>query len=180
MKHWLFCLLLAALLWILPSAAQAEVIAPEILRLQVIANSNEAEDQMLKLQVRDAVLREAQEIFAEATSAERACELARQNQLRLTHIARQIVSKAGMAWDVNVEIGEFYFQDRICNGVMVPSGSYRTLRITLGAGEGRNWWCVLYPSLCGIDFETPVGDNAITFYSSTLRFLEKLFGGDFA
>lgn len=180
MKHWLFCILLAMMLCILPAAAQAEVLTPDLVRLQVVAESDSEADQALKLQVRDGILERAQQIFAQAENADDAYVLAHQNCGEFERIAREIVSDAGADCEICVEVGEFDFPDRIYGGVLVPAGTYRALRVTLGAGEGHNWWCVLYPTLCHIDESALQEDGTITFYSHTLRFLEKLFGGDFA
>lgn len=180
MKHWLFCILLAMLLWVLPAAAQAEVLTPELVRLQVVAKSDSEADQALKLRVRDGILERAQQIFTQAENADDAYVLAHQNRSEFERIARRIVSDAGADCEIRVDVGEFDFPDRIYGGVAVPAGTYRALRVTLGDGEGHNWWCVLYPTLCRIDESALQEDGTITFYSHTLRFLEKLFGGDVA
>ena len=179
-KHWLFCLLLAMTLWILPGAARAEVLTPELVRLQVVAQSDSPEDQALKLLVRNGVLDFAQLEFADANNAEEAYIIACRKQSQIEDIARQIVSDSDRNCEVQVDVGEFEFPDRIYGGVLVPAGTYRAVRVTLGEGAGHNWWCVLYPTLCRIDEAALQDDDTLTFYSHTLRFLERLFGGDAA
>ncbi len=181
MKHRFFCGILALTLgifWIEP--ARAEVLTPELVRLQVVADSDDPEAQRLKLAVRDGVLEAARELLSEAESADEAWLLAFENRVEFDRAAKRVVESAGMDCDVCVEVGEFDFPDRIYGGVCVPAGRYRALRVTLGKGEGHNWWCVLYPELCRIDESALQDDGSITFYSDTLRLLERLFGGDAA
>ena len=180
MKHRLFCVLLTALLAAMPGLAHAEVLTPELFRLQVIAESDSDADQALKLQVRDAMIECAHQLFAQAEDADDAYCLAIQNQRAFEQAAAQVVSEAGADCEICVEVGEFDFPDRIYGGVVVPAGTYRALRVRLGEGAGHNWWCVLYPTLCRIDESALQVDDSLTFYSHTLRFLEQLFGGDLA
>lgn len=180
MKHRLICILLAVALWALPVCAQAEVLTPELFRLQVVARSDSEEDQALKLQVRDAMVALSTEMFAQAGDATEAYRLARQNRRGFEQAAAQVLSDASVDYEICVEVGEFEFPDRIYGGVAVPAGTYRALRVTLGEGTGHNWWCVLYPTLCRIDESALEEDGTITFYSCTLDFLEQLFGGDAA
>ena len=174
MKHRLFCLFLSLALWALPVGAQAAVVTPELFRLQVVAASDSAEDQAAKLAVRNAVVALAQEMFADVESAAEAMALAKRELIRF----RTEAIGAAQGYPIRVEIGEFDFPDRIYGTALVPAGAYGALRITLGAGEGHNWWCVLYPTLCGIDESAVNPDGTITFYSETLEFLKRLFGGD--
>lgn len=180
MKHRFFCILLAAVLWLLPVSAQAEVLTPDLFRLQVVAESDSEADQALKLQVRDAVIALSNEMFDGARDATDAYCIAKRNRREFERAALQVLSDAGVECEICVEVGEFDFPDRIYGGVVVPAGEYRALRITLGEGAGHNWWCVLYPTLCRIDESALQEDGSITFYSNTLDFLERLFGGDLA
>lgn len=170
MKHRLFCLFLSLLLALLPVSAGA---SPDLFRLQVIAHSDSPADQQIKLQVRDEILRLSQSLFGSAESAEEACLLAQQHAGAFREAAEAIADRPVM-----IETGTFDFPDRIYGGVRVPAGAYEALRVTIGRGRGHNWWCVLYPTLCAIDETQNSGDGTVTFYSQTLRLLEKMFGGD--
>lgn len=173
-KHRLFCFLAALMLLALPAAAEAQVMTPELFRLQVVAESDSEEDQQRKLDVRDAVLRLCETLFADVQSADEAYRL---TQAELDQFRNAAKSAAGGA-PVRIEVGSFDFPDRIYGGVRVPAGTYRALRIVIGSGEGHNWWCVLYPTLCCFDENLVGNEGSITFYSHTLRFLERLFGGE--
>lgn len=181
MKHRFFCGILAVVLCFAGvESACAEVLTPELIRLQVVAESDDPEAQRLKLAVRDGVLEAAQALLSEADSADEAWQLALANPVAFEDAARQVVEDSGQLCEIRVELGEFDFPDRIYGGVLVPAGQYRALRVTLGEGKGHNWWCVLYPTLCRIDESALEDDGTITFYSDTLRLLERLFGGEAA
>ncbi len=128
-----------------------EDIAKAVLRLHVVANSNSEDDQKLKIAVRDRVLKEAGSLFEDISSAENAELTARENIAFLEAAARDEIRKRGYDYQVKVEIGEFAFPVKFYDDIMLPSGKYRAIRITIGKGEGRNWWCVMYPPMCSID-----------------------------
>ena len=76
---------------------------------------------------------------------------------------------------MRAELGRFDFPDRIYGRVRVPAGEYRALRVTIGAGEGRNWWCVLYPSLCLLNEADAASGE--TDASGALAWLRAWLGG---
>ena len=119
--------LAVTLLWGAWSLHRQDTLQEKMIRLHVIANSDSAADQALKLRVRDAVLARAADLLARA-----ARELARQ----------------GSAYAVAVSLEETEFPLKTYDGFALPSGEYLALRVVIGAGEGRNWWCVVYPPLC--------------------------------
>ena len=82
----------------------------------------------------------------------------------------------GFAGEITAETGVFSFPDRIYGGVKVPAGEYRALRITIGSGEGHNWWCVLYPKLCVMDEVDYAGGEPV-YYSKILRWIGDKIGG---
>ena len=173
MKHRLFCLFLIVALCLAPCGATAAPVTPALFRLQVVANSDSPKDQALKLCVRNEIIQLAQALFADIGSAQEACDRAMRYRHRFQTAAQQVAGDE----TVRVEVGEFDFPERIYSGVRVPAGRYNALKVTLGRGEGHNWWCVLYPTLCGVD-ESSIGeDGRITFYSQTLQWLRSLFGG---
>lgn len=124
----------------------AEPVEP--LRFHVIANSDDAADQALKLAVRDAVVEEVFPVFQEAKSLEEARRLAFENRERLAAVARRVIAAAGRQDPVRVEIGQFAFPVKESGGLVLPAGRYEAVRLVIGAGEGHNWWCVMYPPLC--------------------------------
>lgn len=165
MNHRLFIALI--LIWTLACGARAE--AADYVRLHVVAADDTHAAQALKLKVRDAVLMRARALLADAEDADAAWRIVTENIEELEAAARCVTG------DIACETGVFAFPDRWYGGALVPAGEYRALRVVIGAGEGRNWWCVLYPSMCYPEhWKTEDG----AFYSSTWRWLQSMFGGD--
>lgn len=119
-----------------------------VLRLHVLANSDSEEDQALKLKVRDAVLAEAQPILSPCRSRDEAIEAVIAHTADLELAARKAVSDAGRNDSVRIELNEEVYPTKEYEAYCFPSGSYVSLRVILGDGEGQNWWCVLFPPLC--------------------------------
>lgn len=117
-------------------------------RLHVLANSDSAEDQALKLLVRDRILEESEALFASAASAQEAKALALESLPALTAAAEETLREQGCDDVVEVSVTHMYFTTRDYESFSLPAGEYDALRITIGEGKGHNWWCVLYPALC--------------------------------
>ena len=148
----------------------------DFIRLHVVAASDSECDQAVKLHVRDVCLQYAQETLSGCTDADAAYARLCVDRPVLERVAREAAREMGCT-DVRVQIGSFDFPDRVYGDVLVPAGEYRALRVVLGEGEGHNWWCVLYPSLCVLDENVYASGEEveISFYSSTLRWLKKIF-----
>ncbi len=120
----------------------------DILRLHVVANSDSREDQALKLEVRDAVLETARALLANATNATQAEQSIAANLGKIETAAREKARSKGYDGAVKTTLGTYGFPDRVYGEALVPAGDYRAVRVTLGSGQGANWWCVLYPDIC--------------------------------
>lgn len=118
-------------------------------RLHIVANSDSAHDQTVKLQVRDAVVEYLTPLLAEAESREQAEQIVLGELPQLEALASGICGDFGYA--AVGEVGEFDFPPKRYGRIMLPEGKYRALRLNLGAAEGHNWWCVLFPPLCFVD-----------------------------
>ncbi|MBP1545912.1 MAG: stage II sporulation protein R [Oscillospiraceae bacterium] len=131
------------------SAADSEKRLEEnLVRLHILADSDSEEDQRLKLLVRDAVLESSEELFEPyQTSAQAEMSLS-QKLDRIKEIADDTLAANGSPDTVTCELTEMPFDRREYNSFAVPAGTYTALRITIGSGEGHNWWCVMYPPLC--------------------------------
>lgn len=138
---------LILILGVLPVHGESEIYE-SVLRLHVLANSDSEEDQALKLKVRDAVLVKSEELFAECTTREEAIEVTMQNLSVLESTARETLIAEGSTYGVRVELGEEEYPTRNYERFCFPAGTYLSLRIILGEGDGQNWWCVLYPPMC--------------------------------
>ena len=126
-------------------------IAREIVRLHVIANSDSGEDQRLKLQVKETVVTYLRGSMSEAHSVEEAREQIRKRLPDIEKIAEEKMHKEGYDYQAQAELGQCYFPVKQYGDLTFPAGEYEALRVELGKSEGRNWWCVMYPSLCFVD-----------------------------
>lgn len=127
---------------------QQQRISNQIIRLHVVANSNSEEDQITKEQVRNAVLREAEEIITPAQSRDAAKALLQENLTALEETANETLSALGVRDSAEVSLRRELFGTRRYDGFSLPGGYYDALRVNIGSGQGRNWWCVVYPRLC--------------------------------
>ena len=148
MKKRILCALLALML--LGSCASAQVL-PEMVRLHVVAEDDSPQAQALKLELRDVCLRCAEVCLSDAEDADEAYRRLENHLVDFEAACTARARELGYAGEIRAETGTFDFPDRVYGSVKVPAGEYRALRVTIGAGEGHNWWCVLYPSLCVLD-----------------------------
>lgn len=118
-----------------------------VLRLHIIANSDEAADQEVKLKIRDAILK-ATDVFDTCTDLNEALEKAASNIDTFKATAERVLKENGFDYNVSVSVGDSQFDTRDYDGFSLPAGTYKSLIITLGEGKGHNWWCVLFPAVC--------------------------------
>lgn len=167
LKIWEIALLLGLAVALAIGAAAMrtqEQLAEKVVRLHVLANSDSAEDQALKLQVRDAVLAHATELL-EGTQGSRTAEsLLRGNLLELERLAAEEIRANGYDYAVTAEVTVTDFPTREYDGFALPAGDYLALRIVIGEGAGQNWWCVVFPPLC----TAAAGDMPVTALAAGL------------
>ena len=128
--------------------ARCEGIRDSCLRLHIKANSDSDEDQALKLKVRDAVLSVSEQIFADCGSEAEAYAAASQNIELLNKTAQNAVYENGYHYLTTVSVGDAWFETRHYEDFTLPAGTYEAVRINIGNGEGKNWWCIMFPALC--------------------------------
>lgn len=121
-----------------------------IIRLHVIANSNTVGDQALKLKVRDAVIAYMDDQTNLGT-VDKTREHLEGNLDRLETIANGVIAAEGYNYTAKADIGVRYIPEKNYGDITFPAGNYEALNITLGEGDGENWWCVLFPPLCLLD-----------------------------
>lgn len=170
-----FCCL-ALLVCLMTPCARAEKAYSDLIRLHVVAESDSAADQALKLALRDTCLRCAEVCIGDARNPDEAYAKLSAHLDDFQWACQNRAEELGFDGTVTAETGVFHFPDRVYGSMAVPAGEYRALRITIGQGEGHNWWCVLYPSLCMLDESHYAGDNPV-YYSQILRWLEEKIGG---
>jgi len=153
-KTWIYILVpfgvfLAGLLYLLLAGeADAAAVKEKVVRFHVVAASDSAEDQRLKLMVRNGVFERIEALFSDCTDQEQALEKARFNQQSLQAQAEQILRAQGCNAPVNVEVGERFFPTKTYSSLSFPAGRYQAVSIRIGQAKGENFWCVLYPALC--------------------------------
>ena len=140
-----FGLTLTAGVW---ASASESALAGQVLRLHVVANSDSEQDQALKLLVRDAVLAQAGEILDGVSDRQSAEQVLIPHLDELVRSAAEALAAEGCGDAVTVVITDQWFPTKEYDGFALPAGQYRALRVTIGEGKGRNWWCVVFPPLC--------------------------------
>ncbi|NLP18613.1 MAG: stage II sporulation protein R [Firmicutes bacterium] len=129
-------------------------IPADILRLHILAPSDDPEDQKLKLSVRDAVLTVLAPELLEAVSKEEACRRVVGRLEQVAGAAREVLKGKGKEYPVALQLRRSYFPARNYGSNYFPAGEYQALQIIIGEGAGANWWCVLFPPLCLVDGTT--------------------------
>lgn len=148
-------------------------VCQDTLRLHILANSDSAADQALKLQVRDALLTDMGAILDGAPDKAAAIARVESALPKIAGIARRTLREADSTQKVTVRLEQRQFDAKDYGGFALPAGEYTALRVELGAAAGHNWFCVLYPELCvgaaGGRYETPA-ENALVFGDYEVRF----------
>ena len=140
---------IAAMGWNLAQVGQQrEGLTQSVLRLHIVADSDDPQDQAVKLAVRDALVSEYGQTLSQAESLEQAQELAGRLLPQMLDTARQTVAAQGCTLPITGEVGALSFPAVSYEGYTLPAGEYQAVRIQLGEGEGHNWFCVLYPAVC--------------------------------
>lgn len=134
--------------YIAPFIETSENISDQVFRLHILANSDSAEDQQLKLKVRDEILKKGETVFASSNSLEETIELCKNNIALFQQTAEQCLKDNGSDYDVKVYVDKEYFNTREYDEITLPSGIYNALKIEIGQGKGHNWWCVMFPAIC--------------------------------
>ncbi len=140
-------LLISALLGFKISGEQ-EALSERVVRLHVEANSDSESDQKLKLKVRDAILEALSEKLSNTESADAAAIIIEENLDGVEAAARAVVAAEGYSYEVAARLSTEEFPTRDYETFSLPAGNYKSLRVTIGDGEGRNWWCVVFPPIC--------------------------------
>lgn len=128
-----------------------EGIAGKIFRLHVVANSDKEEDQELKLDVKKTVVDYLSRRLGSGADLEETREYVLENLPEIEQAALKIIEEQGKDYPISAVVEKTYFPDKTYGDCTFPAGEYEALNIRIGKGEGKNWWCVLYPSLCFID-----------------------------
>lgn len=119
-----------------------------VIRLHVVADSDSTEDQAVKLQVRDALIAQLDGALGDFRDLESAKLWLEQQLPELEKTANEVLRQAGSDCTAQITLGKEAFPTREYDTFTLPAGVYESLRVTIGSGEGKNWWCVVFPNLC--------------------------------
>ncbi len=128
------------------------VIPEEAIRLRILANSDSEQDQALKRKIRDEVNKEITVWVEKLTSIEAARELIQSRLPEIEKIVQSVLVKENQEQKFGVDFDNVSFPTKMYGSYIYPAGEYEAILITLGEGKGANWWCVLFPPLCFLDF----------------------------
>lgn len=141
-------LVVAGLVYTFTIYRDKQMLDDQIIRLHVVADTDDAVDQEVKLLVRDEILKLLEPIKTNAATKEDALAQLQEQLPALQDAANRVLSKLGEHYRAVVTLGEEAFPARDYDTFSLPSGVYDSLRVTIGSGKGKNWWCVVFPDLC--------------------------------
>ncbi|MCI9410607.1 MAG: stage II sporulation protein R [Eubacterium sp.] len=126
-------------------------IAEQVIRLHVVANSDSEEDQQLKLEVKEEVVQMLRDELIQDTTVISAQQTLRDHLSEVEQVASDYIQRNGYDYEVKAELGTCYFPVKQYGDMTFPAGEYKALKVNIGRHEGKNWWCVMYPTLCFVD-----------------------------
>lgn len=150
MKRYL-AIVLVCILGVSYPAVAAEVTQGEIIRIHVLAHNDTGAEQQLKLRVRDAVLEFVGPLVEDAASSAQAISIIESRLAEIKAVADKCLLDLGSTHVAQMLWGQFVFPTRVYGQSALPAGKYTALNIHIGNGQGKNWWCVMYPPLCYVD-----------------------------
>lgn len=130
-----------------PFIATSEEISQKVLRLHILANSDTTYDQNIKLKLKNYILVETGDIFNKKTLEEN-IKAAQDNREYIEKLCNDFLYNENCSYSAKVYITKEYFKTRVYDDFTLPSGVYNSIKIVLGEGEGHNWWCIVFPSVC--------------------------------
>ena len=131
----------------------------KLIRFHVLANSDSEKDQNLKLKVRDAIIDYLQPKLLQSKSIEESEIIIKKEYEQIEKISKNIILENGYNYDIKVGIDYSEFPTKQYSNVVLPAGEYKALRVIIGEGNGKNWWCVMFPPLCFVDEEKGIIDK---------------------
>lgn len=131
-----------------PVINMSESISNKVFRLHILANSDEKFDQELKLKVRDKILSLSKELYNDCESVDEAINISKDNLDLFRETAQKVIAFYGFEYEARPYVTKEYFNTRKYDNFSLPAGIYDCLKIEIGQGKGKNWWCVMFPSVC--------------------------------
>ena len=126
-------------------------ISEKLIRFHVIANSDEEADQQLKIKVKDNIINYIFPKIKDSKSIDESREILRNNNKQILKIAEKTIKENGYNYTVNSTLDRENFPEKNYGNITLPQGEYEAYRVIIGSGQGKNWWCVMFPPLCFVD-----------------------------
>ncbi|MEG0825848.1 MAG: stage II sporulation protein R [Bacilli bacterium] len=173
MKKTLIILIFIISFYIFVSSVGSKVLIPnEAIRIRIIANSNSVNDQNIKKQVKNSVENDVYYLLKDAKTIEETRSIINHNLDKIDISVKKALSYLNDKTKYNVNFGYNYFPDKTFKGIKYKEGFYESLVVTLGEGQGDNWWCVLFPPLCLLEAEESTN---VEYKSYVKEILDKYF-----
>ena len=166
-KLTMFMFFVAAVLGIRDLWQDNQTLKENVIRLHVVGNSNSTYDQQMKLRLKDEITAYLQPIVEKFSSKEEAMKYIRENLSGLQTFSNSVLERLGVKERAVVTLQPEAFDARVYDTFSLPSGVYDALRIEIGEADGKNWWCVVFPSLCLPATSTDFQDTAVSAGFST-------------
>lgn len=147
-------------------------ISDNVVRLHVIANSDSEEDQKLKLKVRDAIIEYSQNLLGGYASPDDVIDAIKENREEMKSVAEKCLREEGCTYTADIYVGEYDFPAKNYGNYCFPTGKYNAVRVVIGEGVGKNWWCVLFPPLCYMS------ENAVSVSCEAEEVLKENLSGE--
>lgn len=147
-------LLLVLAAWMISNSYAQDVnagLSQNLVRLHVVANSDSAADQALKLEVRDAIIEYMKVELATSKDINETRAIINNNLKNIEEVSNKVIKKNNSSYSVKASMGNYDFPTKTYGDIALPAGEYQALRVVIGEGTGANWWCVLFPPLCFVD-----------------------------
>ena len=148
MKKIMIILCIIVVIFVSTKTTEDLIIPDESIRIRVIANSNNSKDQLIKNVVRNNIEKEVTDLLANVTNIDEARIVLQENIELINDSVETVLAKNNYDVDYEVNFGYNLFPEKKYKGVIYQEGYYESVVVTLGEGEGDNWWCVLFPPLC--------------------------------
>ena len=140
-------LLATVIMAAIPTEAEGKIYEDTV-RLHILAHSDNEEDQKVKIYIRDSLLSTYGEVLSGYENADAAAEAMEELLPKIEETARAKLEEAGFSYGAQVSLGKEWYDRREYADAVYPAGEYTSLRVILGDGAGKNWWCVMFPPLC--------------------------------
>ena len=151
MKKVLIIIITLIIIMNIYNKSEETIIPEDAIRFRIIANSNSLEDQNIKIQVRNEVQNKILSIIKDSKSIEETRNLIKSNMNEIDSVVNNKLNELNINQSYNINYGNNYFPNKRYKGITYKDGNYESLVITLGNGEGDNFWCVLFPPLCMVE-----------------------------